>query len=74
MGDTKAWSEEDLGNVRDALAVTEEAKRKAEAEAETTFLEVERTSLLKKFGAEKDEMSSLQSQASKDKEAMEKDY
>ena len=71
MGDTKAWAEDDLGNVRDALVVTEEAKPKAEAEAkaeaETTFLEVERTSLLIKFGAAKDQVSSLQSQASKDK-------
>ena len=58
--------------VRDTLVVAEEAKRKAEAE--TTHLEVERTFLLLDLGATKDEVSSLQSQASKDKEAMEEDY
>ena len=80
MGDIKARAKDDLGNVQEALAVTEEAKHKAEAEAEdeaeaeTILLKFERTSLLMKFGVEKDEVSSLQSQASKDNEAMEKDY
>ena len=76
MGDIKARAKDDLGKVQDALAVTEEAKHKAEveAEAETILLKVERTSLLMKFGVAKDEVSSLQSQASKDNEAMEKDY
>ena len=45
--------------------VTEEARRKTE---------VEWTSLVLKIRATKDEESSLQSQADKDKEAMEKDY
>ena len=54
------------------MAVVEEAKRKAEAK--TAHLEVEWTSLLLKLGAAKDEVSSLQSQAGKDKEAMEEDY
>ena len=49
-----------------------EARRKAEAE--TSRLEVERTSLLLELGAVKDELSFLYSQASKDKEAMEEDY
>ena len=42
--------------------------------AEAARLEVERTSLLPKIGAAKDEVSSLQSQVDKDKEAMEEDY
>ena len=49
----------------------EEAKRKAEVEA--ARLEVERTFLLLEIGAAKDEVSSLLSQAGKDKEAMEED-
>ena len=72
MGDARARVKDDLARVRDALAVEEEAKHKAEAE--TTRLEVERTSLLLELGAAKDEVSSLQSQAGKDKEAMEEDY
>ena len=61
-----------MARVRDALAVTEEAKRKARVE--TTRLEVEQTSLMLELGAAKDEVSTLQSQASKNKEAMKKDY
>ena len=41
---------------------------------ETSRLEVERTSLLLELGAAKDEVSSLHSQAGKDKEVMEEDY
>ena len=52
--------------------VTEEARRKTEAEV--ARFEVEWTSLVPKIRATKDEESSLQSQADKDKEAMEKDY
>ena len=48
-----------------------EARRKAKVEA--NLLEVERTSLLLDIGAAKDEVSSLQSQASKDKETMKED-
>ena len=54
------------------MAAAEEAKRKVEAE--TAWLEVERTSLLSEIGAAKDEVCSLKSQAGKDKEAMEEDY
>ena len=61
-----------MARVRDALAVTKEAKCKAKAK--TTRLAVERTSFLLKLGTEKDKVSSLQSQAGKDKEAMEEDY
>ena len=41
---------------------------------EAARLEVERTFLLLEIGAAKDEAYSLQSQAAKDKEAMEEDY
>ena len=68
----KARAEEELARVRDALEVAEEATRKAEAKA--AHLEVERTSLLLDIGAGKDEVSFVQSQAGKDKEAMEEDY
>ena len=44
------------------------------AEAKTVRLEVERTSLMLEIGATKDEVSSLHSQASKDKEAMGENY
>ena len=39
MGDTKARAEDDLARVREALAISEEARRKVEVE--TTWLEVE---------------------------------
>ena len=71
-GDAKARAESGLARVQDALAIAEEARRKAEAE--TAHLEVERTSLLLELRATKGEVSSLHSQASKDKEAMEEDY
>ena len=51
--------------------VAEEVRRKAEAEA--ACLEVDLISCWR-LGAAKDEVSSLHSQASKDKEVMEKDY
>ena len=57
-----------------ARAVVEEARRKAEVEAEATRLEVELMSLLLEIGAAKDEVSSIHSQAGKDKKAMEEDY
>ena len=78
-GDAKPNVEGDLARVQDALGteekakvVTEEARHKAEAEA--ARLKVERTSFLLEIGAAKDEISSLHSQAGKDKEAMEEDY
>ena len=58
--------------MKEARAVVEEAMRKAEAKA--ARLEVKQTSLLLEIGAAKDEVSSLHSQAGKDKEAMEEDY
>ena len=71
-GDAKARAEDDLARVRDALVVAEEAKHKAEAK--TSRLEVERMPLLLELGTAKHEVSSLQCQASKDKETMENDY
>ena len=72
MGDAKAMAEDKLARVQDALAVAGEARRKAKDE--DALLKVERTSLLLEIGAAKDEVSSLHSQAGKDKEAMEEDY
>ena len=64
-GDSKVKPEDDPARVQDALVVAEEARRKAETK--DTRLEVERTSLLLEILAAKDEVSSLHSQASKDK-------
>ena len=70
--DAKARVKDDLANALDALATTEEDGRRSEAEI--ACLAVERMSLLLELEASKDEMSSLHSQAGKDKEAMEEDY
>ena len=77
--DARAKLEGDLARVKDALvaakevkAVVEEARRKAEYEA--AQLEVDRASFLLELGMVEDEMSSLQSQADKDREAMEEEY
>ena len=69
-GDAKVRAEDDLVRAQDAQTITEEAMPKVEAEV----LEVERTSLLLEVGATKDEVSSLQSQAGKDKTTMDEDY
>ena len=58
--------------MEEARAVAKEARFKANSEA--ARLEVDRTSLLLELGATKDKVSSLQSQAGKDKEAMEEEY
>ena len=71
-GDTRAKAKEDLVKVQQALAVVEEGKCKVKVEI--SHLEVQRTSLLLELGATKDEVSSLNSQAGRDKEAMEEDY
>ena len=68
----KRKAEEDLARVQEALVAAEEGKRKAEAE--TSFLEVDQTSLMLELGAAKHEVSSLHSQARRDKEAMEEEY
>ena len=71
--------EGDLARVKDAVAtaeeawaVAEEARRKVESDA--SQLEVDQTSLLLELRTVKDEVSFLQSQADKDKEAMEDKY
>ena len=52
--------------------VEKEARRKVESK--TARLEVNQTSFLLDLGTVKDEVSSLQSQVGKDKEAMEEEY
>ena len=79
MGDTKEKLEGDLARVKDALAAVEEARvvaveARRKAESEVARLEVDWTSLLLELGTVKDEVSSLQSQAGRDKEAMEEEY
>ena len=69
---TVARVEDDLATVLDALAAVEEDGLKLEAEI--AHLAVERTTLLLELEASKDKVSSLNSQAGKDKEAMEEDY
>ena len=71
-GNARARAKEDLTRVQEASAAAEEGRHKGEAE--TPYLEVERTSFLLELGATKDEVSSLYSQAGKDKEAMEEEY
>ena len=53
-------------------AMAEKARRKAESEA--ARLKFDRTPLLLELGPAKDEVSSFQSQAGKDKEAMKEEY
>ena len=67
--------EGDLSRVKGALTVAEKARALAEearrkADSKAAQLEVERTFLLLELEAAKDEVSSFQSQASKDKKAM----
>ena len=69
-GDAKSRVEDDLTRALDALAAAEEDGRRLEA----ARLAVERTSLFLELETSKDEVSSLHSQAGKDKEAMEEDY
>ena len=72
VGDAKARVEDDLARVLDALVAMEEDERRLKIEI--SRLAIERMSLLLKLKASKDEVSSLHSQAGKDKESMEKDY
>ena len=71
-GDAKARVEDHLTRALDALVAAEEDGRRLEAEI--ARLAVERTSLLLELEESKDEVSSLLSQVSKDKEALEEDY
>ena len=72
IDDARVRTEEDLARVQEALSTSEEGRHKAEAE--TVGLEVKQTFFLLELGATKDEVSSLHSQAGKDKEAMEEEY
>ena len=71
-GKAKARVKDDLVRMRDALAVAEEDERGLEAKV--ACLMVEQTSLLLELETSRDEVSSLHSQAGKDKEAMMEDY
>ena len=71
-GNARARAEEDFVRIQEALVATKEDRSKAEAEI--ACLEVERTSFMLELGATKDEVSSLHSQAGRDKEAMEEEY
>ena len=68
----RAKVESELARVQNALAIIEEARRKAENEA--ICLAVERVSLLLELGTRKDEMSALQAQALKEKKALGEAY
>ena len=68
----RAKVESELARVQNALAVIEEAKRKAKDEA--SRLAVEQVSVLLELGTSKDEVSSLQAQALKEKKALEEAY
>ena len=72
VGSAKAKVESKLARVQNALAVVKAARRKAEDEA--SRLTVERVSLLLELRTSKDEMSALQTQALKEKKALEKAY
>ena len=72
VGDAKVRAKDDLVRIQEALVVVEEARHKVEVK--TSRQEVERTSLLLELGAAKDKVSSLHSQAGKDKRVMEEDY
>ena len=71
-GDAKARVEDDLARVLNTLEAAKEDEHKSEAKI--THLAVERTSLLLELETSKDKVSSLHSQAVKDKESMEEDY
>ena len=64
----RARVEFELARVQNALAASEEARRKAKDKANR--LAVERVSLLLELGTTKDEVSSLQEQALKEKKAL----
>ena len=72
VGEAKARARANLIKARDALAVAKEDGHRLDAEV--AHLVVERTLFLLKLEESKDEVSSLHSQASKDKEAMVEDY
>ena len=68
----RAKVESELARVQNVVAVVEEVRQKAEDEA--SRLVVERVSLLLELGTSKDEVSALQAQALKEKQALEEAY
>ena len=64
-GSAREKVESELARVQNALAVSEEARRKAKDKA--SRLAVKRVSLILELGTSKDEMSSLQAHALKEK-------
>ena len=71
-GSARVKVESELARVQNALAVVEEAKKKAKDEV--SCLAVERVSLLLELETSKDEVSALQAQALKEKKALEEAY
>ena len=71
-GSARAKVESELARVQNALAISEEARQKAEDEA--SCLAVERVSLLIELMTSKDEVSTLQAQAFKEKKALDEAY
>ena len=71
-GGARAKVESELARVQSALAISKEARRKAEDEA--SCLAIERVSLLLELGTSKDEMSILKEHALKEKKALEEAY
>ena len=71
-GSARAKVESKLARVQNALAISEEARQKAEDEA--SHLAVERVSMLLELGSNKDEVSALHTRALKEKKALEEAY
>ena len=71
-GSARVKVESELARVQNALAASEEARRKAEDK--DSCLSVERVFLLLELGSSKDEVSALQAQALKKKKALEEAY
>ena len=71
-GNARAKVDFKLARAQNALAIAEEARRKAEDEA--SRLVFERVSLLLELRTSKDEMFALQEQALKEKKALEEAY
>ena len=71
-GNVGTQVESELARVQNALAISEEARRKAGSEA--TQLEVDQTSILLELGMAKDEVFSIRTKAFKEKKALEEVY
>ena len=71
-GSTRAKVESELARVQNALAIAEEARLKAKAEA--SRLADERVSLLLELRTCKDEVSAIQAKALKEKKALKEAY